>query len=85
MCHSMKEMIYVLVFVALYSEWNIVFGEEVPLADACTGRGTRMASECGTVWRSAVNIVLNLTLACRGVTPPCCRSVVEMQRSTLLQ
>lgn len=68
-------------FVALYCEWNIVFGEEVPLADACTGRGTRMASECGTVWRSAVNIdsaVLNLTLACRGVTRPCSRSVMEM-------
>lgn len=36
-------------YVALYSEWNIFFGEEVPLAEACTGRGMRMAGECGTV------------------------------------
>lgn len=77
-------------YVALYSEWNIFFGEEVPLAEACTGRGTRMAGECGAVWGSAVNIdsaVLNL--ACiwvgRGVTRVWCRSVIEMQRSNLLQ
>lgn len=36
-------------FVALYFKWNIFSREEVPLADACMARRTRMASDSRTV------------------------------------